>query len=324
MNSRWQALIVVLGTAVTCFLAGAYFQHDHATRQLQKLVQHDPYAYYVSSKIFKFQFFKIPQDKALSAQRVRLEDIMKYGYPGLDDIHLYSDFVLSYDRRNRVAHWVCEHLRADALGSAAITDRGRGRVRSRSRISYRPDLSVPSNFRAALADYRNSGFDRGHLAAAGNHRTHCDETFYLTNIAPQIGRGFNRAAWNKLEIYVRNLTLRYGSVYVFTGPIYKPKARSNGNWSIEYEMIGSNMVAVPTHFFKVLIVESKLPQGKPYMEAYVLPNARIPDNINLRDYLCDIREIEHYAGLQFFNGLRRSRIFGSNFPRSSQVFQNFG
>lgn len=35
---------------------------------------------------------------------------MKYGFPGMDNIRSYSDYVLSYDRRNRVAHWTFEHL----------------------------------------------------------------------------------------------------------------------------------------------------------------------------------------------------------------------
>jgi len=243
---------------------------------------------------------------------------MKYGFPGLDDIKIYSDFVLSYDRRNRVAHWVCEHLEHSNLQRQP----GVGRAGA----AYRPDLRVPSTFRATLADYRRSGFDRGHLAAAGNHRSHqlhCNETFFLTNIAPQIGQGFNSGAWSKLETYVRELTQRFGSVYVCTGPLYKPRQQGTHRWSLEYQMIGSNMVAVPTHYFKVITVESKMPLGKPYMEAYVLPNVPIPPKLTLRSFLCDIREIEHYAGLKFFDGLRRSAIFGSNYPSESQVFRDF-
>lgn len=252
---------------------------------------------------------------------------MKYGFPGLDDVRIYSDFVLSYDRRNRVAHWVCEHLQLTDLQAPGPAQ---GRVR-RGDASYRPDLSVPSNFRSSLADYRCSGFDRGHLAAAGNHRSdqlHCNETFLLTNIAPQIGHGFNSGAWNKLEIYVRELTRHFGSVYVCTGPLFKPRPQQQGNnnsnkWSVEYTMIGTNMVAVPTHFFKVIIVESRLPRGKPYMEAYVLPNASISEQLHLRDFLCDIREIEHLAGLKFYDGLRRGELFGSNYPSESRVFREF-
>ena len=45
-------------------------------------------------------------------------------------------------------------------------------------------------FRGALEDYRGSGFDRGHMAAAGNYPTDqaamCG-TFMLTNMVPQAG-----------------------------------------------------------------------------------------------------------------------------------------
>ncbi|XP_016980379.1 endonuclease G, mitochondrial isoform X1 [Drosophila rhopaloa] len=318
MLRKWQflGLGLVLGVTALCasFVGGMYFQHKDARRRLQKLIRTDPYAYYVSPKIYEVFGFFGTQDKADH----RMRQIMKYGFPGLDDLRLYSDFVLSYDRRNRVAHWVCEHLQVDSIHFV------RGR---RGQNPYQADMSVPSNFRSELTDYRRSGFDRGHLAAAGNHhlqQNHCQDTFFLTNIAPQIGQGFNRGAWNHLERYVRNLVHRFGSVYVCTGPLYKPKQRLGGKLGVEYEMIGLNLVAVPTHFFKVIMVESKLQLGKPYMEGYVLPNAPIPDDLPLRSFLCDIREIEHYAGLKFFDGLRRSAIFGSNYPSESQVFREFG
>jgi endonuclease G len=44
-------------------------------------------------------------------------------------------------------------------------------------------------FRATLNDYRRSGYDRGHLAAAGNHKywpMAQKETFSLSNMSPQV------------------------------------------------------------------------------------------------------------------------------------------
>ncbi|KAH8289970.1 hypothetical protein KR018_012431 [Drosophila ironensis] len=318
MEPKWQILTLSIVLAVSTvvsvsFLGGMYFQLMTTRKRLQKLTEKDPYAYYVSPKFYDAFGFLDTTDEG----HHRMGQIMKYGFPGLDDLRLYSDFVLSYDRRNRVAHWVCEHLQAEHINSRRV---------SRRRRDYHPDMRVPSTFRSDLADYRRSGFDRGHLAAAGNHhleQEHCQDTFFLTNIAPQIGEGFNRGAWRMLESYVRNLVIRFGSVYVCTGPLYKPRQREDGKLGVEYEMIGVNMVAVPTHFFKVIMVESNLPLGKPYMEAYVLPNAPIPKDLPLRSFLCDIREIEHHAGLKFFDGLRRSALFGSNYPSESQVFRDF-
>ena len=58
-------------------------------------------------------------------------------------------------------------------------------------LVLRKEGSFTSNHCTASqnADFKYSGFDRGHLAAAGNHRKcqeHCDETFLLSNMAPQV------------------------------------------------------------------------------------------------------------------------------------------
>lgn len=81
-------------------------------------------------------------------------------------------------------------------------------------------------FRATNKDYKRSGFDRGHLAAAGNHKANQElikQTFVLSNIAPQVGKGFNRDAWNNLEKYVRKKAKNNKNVYVCSGPLFLPK-----------------------------------------------------------------------------------------------------
>ena len=121
------------------------------------------------------------------------------------------------------------------------------------------------------------------MAPAANHRLSqdlCDETFLLSNISPQVGAGFNRDKWEHLERYVRGTTKIYKNVYVCTGPLYLPKVDAqDGKSYIKYQVIGSNNVAVPTHFFKVLVGE--LDNQQLEMEAYVLPNEVIPDNVPL-------------------------------------------
>lgn len=205
----------------------------------------------------------------------RISQIMKYGFPGLDNIRSYSDYVLSYDKRNRVAHWVFEHLTADNAKHNESVDR--------SKCMFKPDDSIHPYFRSLNTDYKGSGFDRGHLAAAGNHKDsqiNCEQTFYLTNMAPQVGAGFNRDIWNLLEKYVRKLTKTYPNVYVCTGPLYLPKKESDGKTYIKYQVIGANTVAVPTHFYKVIVCETK--NHELDMEAYVLPNNVIQNDTPLK------------------------------------------
>lgn len=55
----------------------------------------------------------------------RISEIMKYGFPGMDNIRSYSDYVLSYDRRNRVAHWTFEHLTPHSVDANDQVDRSK-------------------------------------------------------------------------------------------------------------------------------------------------------------------------------------------------------
>lgn len=99
-------------------------------------------------------------------------------------------------------------------------------------------------------------------------------------MAPQVGAGFNRDAWNNLEKYVRKMTKNYANVYVCTGPLYLPKKEADGKNYVKYQVIGVNQVAVPTHFYKIVVAETGDKNFE--MEAYVMPNQKIPDNTPLQ------------------------------------------
>lgn len=142
-------------------------------------------------------------------------ELAKYGLPGVAQLRSRESYVLSYDPRTRGALWVLEQLRPERL-------RGDG---DRRACDFREDDSVHAYHRATNADYRGSGFDRGHLAAAANHRWSqraMDDTFYLSNVAPQVPH-LNQNAWNNLEKYSRSLTRTYQNVYVCTGPLFLPR-----------------------------------------------------------------------------------------------------
>lgn len=231
----------------------------------------------------------------------RISQIMKYGFPGLDNIRSYDDFVLSYDRRTRIPHWVFEHLTKAHVEKNDQVDR--------SKCEFKPDESIHAFFRSQNSDYKGSGFDRGHMAAAGNHKLaqkHVEQTFYLTNMAPQVGEGFNRHAWNRLEKHVRKLTKVYDHVYCCTGPLYLPKRESDGKSYVRYQVIGANTVAVPTHFYKVVVGEAA--NGSLDMEAYVMPNQKIPDETPVSSFMVPPETIEKAAGLLFFDRIQRSKL----------------
>lgn len=179
----------------------------------------------------------------------------------------------------------------------------------RSKCDFVEDDSIHTLFRSQNSDYKGSGFDRGHLAAAGNHKhsqRHIEETFRLSNMAPQVGKGFNRDAWNRLERYVRKLTKTNPNVYVCTGPLYLPKKESDGKTYVKYQVIGTNNVAVPTHFYKVIVVDT--PEKTLELEAYVMPNQVIADDTPLEVFRVPPESVERAAGLLFFDKINRKQL----------------
>jgi hypothetical protein len=97
----------------------------------------------------------------------------------------------------------------------------------RAAATLRPDTSLPAGFLLARPnDYRNSGYDKGHLCPAADRsasREDMDATFLMTNIAPQ-APALNRGPWEKLESYCP--TRRAAAIRSFTSPQARPGWRS--------------------------------------------------------------------------------------------------
>ncbi|KAM0787211.1 hypothetical protein ACM66B_006449 [Microbotryomycetes sp. NB124-2] len=225
-------------------------------------------------------------------------------------------YTTAYDRRLRIPAWTAEHLTAEKLST---------RNGNRAESSFTEDESIPEMFRAHLLDYFRSGYDRGHMVPAADAKISQEamqETFLLSNIAPQVGEGFNRHYWAYLEQFCRDLTKQFDDVFVFTVPMFLPRQHPDGKWRVTYEMIAPQnqapTIAVPTHFAKVILTSrpkrsllhptggqtsltdpSKL--DKEYsIGAFVLPNESIPDETPLVKFEVPVEAVERASGLSLF------------------------
>jgi len=197
-------------------------------------------------------------------------------------------YTLAYEGRTRNPYWVYHRL----------TPKVDEKQATRDLCDFQEDHAIPSPIRATKSDYKNSGYDRGHLfpAADSKNQLEMDESFLLTNISPQVP-AFNRGYWRKLEGHIRELTEKYPLVHVFAGPLYLKQKEEDGKQYVKYEVIGNHDVAVPTHFFSLIFVEQT--NGKLRTKGYILPNKQISSKIPFKKFSASIEEIETASGIIF-------------------------
>ena len=145
---------------------------------------------------------------------------------------------------------------------------------------------------ANTSDYSNSGYDRGHMAPAGDmkwSKKAMKESFYMSNICPQ-NHNLNKGDWNELEAKTRTWAKRYGKAYIVCGPIYHKGKR--------IEHIGKNRIAVPHAFFKAILIYQK---DTPMAMGFYFENKT--NYQKLENYLTSINYLEELTGLDFFSAL---------------------
>jgi len=232
-----------------------------------------------------------------------LSEHLRWGSPGGSCTSLDKQYyVTCHDGARRVPEWVSYHLTRESLqGNASRRD------------NFRADQELAAGERSELADYRGSGFDRGHMAPAAafkRSRAAMSATFLLSNIAPQRPQ-LNRRIWRRLEAQVREVAREQGSVWVVTGSLYldsdDPRRR-----------IGDR-VGVPTHFYKVIFAEPET--GARAMYGFVIPNDSTTIAGEPREYMFTVDHIEGLAELDFFNLLPEAEERQLERARSSWPIQ---
>jgi len=218
----------------------------------------------------------------------------RYGMPAADQMLFNRHYTVGYSYHFRQAKWALE-----------IVDPGRSTLERAN--NFRPDYRIPGRFRADLADYANSGFDRGHLVASANQieiEIQNSETFLLSNMSPQ-HPSLNRALWLQLERRIRELNDRPSiyETYVLCGPLF--------DFDKTVKVIGSKdangvSLPVPHAYFKSVLTEDHL--GDLHMWSFVIPN-RSTDKA-LEAYRVPTTMVEQYSGLVIWESLVGASIEG--------------
>lgn len=197
-----------------------------------------------------------------------------------DDVVVrHTGFTLSYNEEHEQPNWVAYLLTADEVFGNA-SSRG---------DNFREDPSIPTGS-STLADYKGSGYDRGHLIPAADQKWSAqamDDCFYLSNMSPQT-HAFNAGIWSKLESAVRTMAAQNKEICVVTGPIL-----TDG----PYKMIGQSAVSVPNSFYKV-ILDYYGPEKKAI--GFILAQDSKGD---LQTFAVTVDDVEKLSGIDFFPAL---------------------
>ncbi len=216
----------------------------------------------------------------------------RYGVPAADKIMFNRHYVLGYSYYFRQAKWAMEIVDPDQSDLKRADN-------------FRPDYRIPEMFRADLADYKSSGYDRGHLVASANQKEteiQNSETFLLSNMSPQEPH-FNRQIWKNLENAVRKLDAQKKilETYVICGPIFY--------FDIAVSMIGAKddngvTLPIPHAYFKSVLTENH--KGALHMWSFIMPN-ELSDK-PLDEFLVPTTQVEKLSGLFLWERLEGTKI----------------
>jgi endonuclease G len=190
----------------------------------------------------------------------------------------HNYYAVSYHEEHEQAEWVAYKLKSSFSSNSDY-----------KRPYFIEDPKVKTGS-ADWRNYKNSGYDKGHLCPAGDMKFSIKayhETFYTSNISPQKA-DFNAGVWNRLEQKVRYWADKYDGLYVITAGILEPNLKK----------IGEEDVSVPDYFYKVLL---DISNDNPRMIAFLVPHKN--SDRPLFEFVVSVDELEELTGIDFFYNL---------------------
>ena len=210
-------------------------------------------------------------------ENLDLEELVIPKYQASDgSVVAHHGYTLCYSEEHEQPLWVAYVLTPEEVNTKAV----------KRKDNFRADPAVPTGS-ATPADYKSSGYDRGHLAPFADlswSEESGNDSFFMSNMSPQNG-SFNRGRWADLEALVRSFA-NEESMCIVTGPVL-----SDG----PYKTIGKNKVSVPNYFYKVVLDY----EGNEIKAiGFILPNEKCQQPLTY--YAVTVDEVEQVTGLDFF------------------------
>ncbi len=190
----------------------------------------------------------------------------------------HTGFTLSYNTETNCPNWVAWELTAEEVNAG----------QAKRSNDFRADSKVPSKNRVDWYEYKQSGYDRGHMCPAGDMKWSADamsDCFLMSNICPQTPE-LNQHWWEHVEKACRRWAKQEGRVYICCGPIFETGKK----------YIGKDVkIRVPDGYFKVVL---SLRKGNEKAIGFIYTNT--DDRQTMESAVVTVDEIEAKTGYDFF------------------------
>ena len=199
---------------------------------------------------------------------------------------IYRNYSFAWSQKDLVSVWVAYPL------SKVYTDGNVGRT---DKWAYDPILGKDKSSNPGSGYAGN--YDRGHQVPSADrqsNRTANEQTFYGTNIAPQLN-GHNTTIWSNLEGRIRSVASKADTTYVVTGCVV------DGATEFSTDTDGKT-ITIPVAFFKA-VLRHKAGDANVWTAAGFYTDHKKYTNIDLKAVSMTIDELEEKTGLDFFVNL---------------------
>lgn len=203
--------------------------------------------------------------------------------------HIPSNDSLIYNHEGRYTLQYSPHYRSALWVAYKLTlSDTKGKAGRSSSFTQDKEIIGRGYITASNADYKGSGYDKGHLLPSADRQRSEQEnraTFILSNCPPQLP-ALNRGTWKRLEEKLRRDCHTFDTIYVVAGTIFTPSVKR----------LGKAKTAIASYFFKATLSrrgDKFTPSG------YIMPhNEKISGNAE--QYQVPLDSIERLTGLKLF------------------------
>ena len=234
------------------------------------------------------------------------------------------NYTLLYDSEMYASYWVAYPLCSDHITT--------GRTES---WAYDPD--VPEGKQAkqkhsygvslSTTNYADNSYARGHQipnADRNNVAAMQAQTYYYTNLTPQIQNGFNGGIWSNLEGAVRGLCASCDTVYVVTGAAFRKKGGSESIGTMTDVNNDKDTFPLPNYYWKALLKVTWSGDTVTAASAigFWLPHADLKGE-DYADYAVSVNQIETWTGFDLFANLPEALQTTAEANTSWSTFSSF-